>query len=210
MSNTNVWRIVLLSACLLPGTVALADEPERRQLGAHVHGHGSFSLAIDGNKVEMELEAPGADIVGFEHAASTPEQKAAVEAAKKALADAPSLFVVPAAAQCKLLKSDVALKAEEHDDDHDHDKAGHDKAGHNKDGHDDHASNEASHKHHTEFHAEYTFECAAPAALTGIAFHYFKRFAGASSLGVDVVTAKGQSHFDVARDKPDIDLAGLM
>jgi hypothetical protein len=207
MSDTNIWRIVLLGACLLPGAVVLAEEPERRQLGAHVHGHGTFSMAIDGNKVAMELEAPGADIVGFEHAASTPEQKAAVDAARKALADAPSLFVVPAAAQCKLLKSDVALKAEEHDDgdDHDHDKAGHDKASH-----DDHASKEAGHMHHTEFHAEYTFECAKPAALTGIAFHYFKRFAGASSLGVDVVTAKGQSHFDVARDKPEIDLAGLM
>ena len=47
----------------------------------------------------MELVAPGMDIVGFEHVASTDEQKAAVEKAKAKLTDVLSVFKLPAAAQ---------------------------------------------------------------------------------------------------------------
>ena len=38
-----------------------------RSLGAHQHGHGRVNLVLDGQDLWLELEAPGADIVGFEH-----------------------------------------------------------------------------------------------------------------------------------------------
>ena len=83
-------------ACLLAAGAACAALPasaeEHRQLGAHVHGHGHLNIAIEGKKLTMELEVPGADIVGFEHEPSTPEQKAAVQQAKAKLADALALF----------------------------------------------------------------------------------------------------------------------
>ena len=60
----------------LPAGVALADEAERRELGAHEHGHLVLNIAIEGDRIEMELMAPGVDIVGFEHAAETDEHKA--------------------------------------------------------------------------------------------------------------------------------------
>src|SRR6185369_1509759 len=44
---------------------------EHRELGVHEHGRGTLNIAIEGNKVTMELEAAGVDIVGFEHAAKT-------------------------------------------------------------------------------------------------------------------------------------------
>ena len=39
-----------------------ADEPQR-QLGAHAHGTGKLSIAIEKRTVEIEIEAPGSDIV---------------------------------------------------------------------------------------------------------------------------------------------------
>ena len=42
--------------------------------------------------------------------------------------------------------------------------------------------------------------------LTSIEFPYFRKFSGAEELEVNLVTAKGQSKFEVKRSKPRIDL----
>ena len=89
----------LVSAAFILASPALAEEAQHRQLGPHVHGQGTLDIAIEGKKIEMELVAPGMDIVGFEHVASTDEQKAAVEKAKAKLTDVLSVFKLPAAAQ---------------------------------------------------------------------------------------------------------------
>ena len=66
----------------------------------HVHGHGTLNIAIEDKRVSMELEVPGMDIVGFEHAPSTDDQKAAVEKAKARLEK--PLGDVLAAGRCRL------------------------------------------------------------------------------------------------------------
>lgn len=198
---------------------------EHRELGAHVHGRGTFNIAIEGNRVALELKAPGMDIVGFESAPSSDAQKAAVEKAKATLAKPLELFTLPAAAGCSVSETDVHLHGakdddhagaeHKHDDGHDHGK--HDHADHKHDDHKHDGHEHADHKHdhaddsgHTEFHAKYTLECTTPAALTSLAFDYFKSFAGAQSLGVNAISEKSQSTFEATRDKPSIDLGGLM
>ena len=193
---------------------------EHRELGAHVHGRGTFNIAIEGNRAALELKAPGMDIVGFESAPAGDAQKAAVEKAKATLAKPLDLFAPPAAAGCTVAEADVHLHGAG-DDDHKHD--GHDHADHKHDDHKhaEHSHDHADHKHdkhdhdhahdgHTEFHAKYTLECATPTALTSLVFDYFKNFAGAQSLEVNAITEKGQSTFEATRDKPSIDLGGLM
>ncbi len=178
-------------------------EEEHRELGPHVHGHGTLNIAIEDKRVSMELEVPGMDIVGFEHAPSTDDQKAAVEKAKGQLAKPLGLFSLPAAAGCTVAEANVSIEAEHHhdgDDDHDHDAEKKDAA---KD--EDH-----DHMGHNQFRASYALDCTAPAALTTIAFDYFTLFAGAHDLTVNVVTAKGQSKYEVSRDKPTLDLGGIM
>ncbi len=41
-------------------------------------------------------------------------------------------------------------------------------------------------------------------------FEYFNVFAGAQELDVSVVSPKGQSSYEVKRDKPSLDLTGIM
>ncbi len=72
-------------------------------------------------------------------------------------------------------------------------------------GHED----EAGH-HHSEFHAEYALTCRAPQKLTSMTFEYFKVFPATQELEVNVVTPKGQSSHQVKRDKPTLDLTGIM
>ncbi len=174
-----------------------ASADEHRQLGAHVHGHGRLNIAIEGNTVSMELEVPGMDIVGFEHEPSTPEQKAAMANAKEKLLNALALFGPAPEAGCALRHVKVSTEAE-HEDEHEHEA-------HATGGHEE----EPGHRH-SEFHAEYSLNCSSPSRLTSMTFQYFKDFAGAQELDVSVIAPKGQSSFEVKRDKPTLDLTGIM
>jgi len=200
---------------------ALAHE-DHRELGAHVHGHGTLNMAVEGNRISLELEVPGMDIVGFEHAPSSDDQKAAVEKAKAVLAAPLGLFAVPAGAQCKVAEAKVELDAAHgHGDDGDHDDHKHgddDHDAHGKQGEHDHDDHDhAKHDHgdkdsggHSQYRATYALDCAQPAELTSITFDYFDKFAGAQRLTVNVVTGKGQSSYEVSREKPALDIGGLM
>jgi hypothetical protein len=187
---------VFLSAGIGLAAATGAAQAQHREAGAHEHGRGTLNIAIEDGRLSMELEAPGADIVGFEHQAKTKAQKAAVEAAKKQLAAPQGLFELPAAAGCVLKEAKVAIEAE--GDDHD---------GHDDKDHDSKAGNDDA---HSAFRAEYAFECKAPASIASIGFGYFKAFAGAQKLDVTVITPKQQNKFEATRAKPSIDLGGMM
>ena len=176
---------------------------QHRQADAHEHGRGTLNIAIEGTRLAMELEAPGADIVGFEHKAKTEQQKAAIEKAEQQLMVGEALFQLPAAAGCVLVASGAAREGEDHDHGHDAKDDGKSHAHHGDKA--DHAESE-----HSGFRAEYTFECKSPAGVTSIGFDYFKVFAGAQKLDVTVITPKGQTKFEVSRAKPRIDLGGMM
>jgi len=199
----NHQFICAAAALALFATPTLAEETTHRQAGAHVHGKGTLNIAIEGAKLEIELEAPGADIVGFETVAKGDQQKATLDKAKTQLADALKLFGLPAAAGCKLEKATV----ETHADDHDHNEKG--EADH-KGGDHDHDHEKTDGPQHSEFHATYALECSAPERLTGLSTTYFTTFPGAQSLSVNVATTKGQTQTELTRDKPTLDLTGMM
>lgn len=208
-------RILAAGSSILLVTAAWAAHAEQRQLGPHDHGHGTLNIAIEGNSVEMELEVPGADIVGFEHEATTPEQKAQIETAETKLKDALKQFVLPSAASCKVTKANVGIEAEaEHEHEHNHDKG--------KDAHEDHAHDADGHKdehedhdhegggHHNEFKVTYALECADTDQIGAIHFAYFKSFPNARALSVTVVSEKRQGSYEVTAASPDLDLSGSM
>ncbi len=103
----------LFLGVLLSLFVAGQASAQHKHQKAHVHGHSALNIAIEDAAVEMELEAPGADIVGFEHHAESAEDKAAVKAAKARLADASALFRFTAAAGCVQKTAEVEFEAEE-------------------------------------------------------------------------------------------------
>ena len=187
-----------------------------RQLDAHEHGVGTLNIAIEGTTVTMMFEAPGADIVGFEHAAKSDADLATIEAAVATLGAPLDLFVVPDAAGCSVVKAQAELESEDdhddegHDDQDDDDHDGHDDDDHDDDGHDDH-DDEGHDDHgdeagHTEFHAEYTLTCDSPDALTQMTFAYFAAFPNALEVEVQIITAAGAQAFEVQRDAPVLNL----
>lgn len=180
----RIW----LAAGLVATFGGAAQAEERRELGAHEHGHSKLSMAVEGTRVVMEVAAPGLDILGFEHPAETAEEKAAVEAGKAALADPLSLFVMPAAAGCRVVEAAVLLEQEEHEGEAEE---------HAGEAHEDHHE-----VLHSEFAGRYTLDCADPGALADITFAWFDRFPNAKEVEVTLVTDKGQASFEVERGDP--------
>lgn len=196
---------------------------QTRELDSHQHGHGTLNIAIEGSALVMELEAPGADIVGFEHAAESAEDRAVVDAAIADLAKPLDLFVLPADAGCTVTAAAASLIGEDdhhdehgHEDEDDHkDEHAHEddhKDEHAHEGEDDHGDHagESGEESHTEFHAEYALTCADPSAIDAINFAYFKRFPNAVELDIQMISDKGAKGFEVESDDPLLDLSGAI
>ena len=139
MLNKNALLITLL----MPSTLAAQ---QTREMGAHEHGHSALNIAVEGTQIAMALEAPGADIVGFEYAAKTATDRGKLDTAIATLSDPLALFVVPSAAGCTVVEARAHLLDEHHGQDGDVDHA-HD----DDEAHDEHAEDERAGEGHTEF-----------------------------------------------------------
>lgn len=139
--------------CLITGLVT----PATWAADAHVHGHARIDIALEGNELEIALNSPMDNLVGFEHAPTTDAQKHAIHEAEETLEAPAKLIELPAAAGCRLEEAEVELAhADDHDEHHEHgheqehkphhDDHGHEK-GHKEHGHDDHGHGKA-HKEH--------------------------------------------------------------
>lgn len=216
----NLGRTTLRGVAAALSTVSVFTLPASaegtRHADAHVHGTGHLNMAVDGTQIALELRAPGADIVGFEHTPESDADKKAVEDALAVLSDPLTLFVMPEAAGCKLVEVEAELHGEEHGDhhghgeehshdDHAHDDHGHDDHGHKEDhAHDDHDGHAHGEEHaeHSEFHAEYLLNCADIDAVDKIEMAYFKTFENAKALEIQMVTSVGATQVELHHDDP--------
>ncbi|MER0499978.1 DUF2796 domain-containing protein [Aeromonas hydrophila] len=176
--------VTLLLAAAAFGVQANHDEHDSHGHGAHEHGHGHLNLVLDGNQLMIELQAPAADLVGFEHAAKNDEEKAQYAKAMAQLKQPDTLFRFDPAAGCKLIQQELQAAKEDHDHDHDHD---HQKS----DGkHDEHHHDDAG---HADMGAMYTYTCATPAKLTGLEATLFSVYPSLEKLSVQGILPSGQT-----------------
>jgi len=173
---------------LLPLAVAYAHDDhdhEHGSLGAHEHGVGRLNAVLDGQALELELDSPAMNLVGFEHPATTAADKAKVAAARKQLENPLALFNVPKAAGCVISSQELnsPLFGDKPEADHDDD----DHADDAKDGAHEH------HHDHSEIHAHYQFTCATPTALSNLDLtQVFKTFPATQKIQVQLIGPSGQ------------------
>ena len=141
-----------------------------------------MNVAVEGSQLYIELVSPAANIVGFEHAPNTDEQEAAVDNAIAVLEAGDNLLGLPVEAECSLVTA--AVESDIHSGEGD---------GHS--GHED----EHEHKHseheeevHSEFVANYEFDCANPEQLQQIEVGLFETFPGIEEIEVQALTDSGQ------------------
>lgn len=77
------------------------------QQHAHQHGIATATLVIDQQQIEWQMDIPADQVVGFEHAPSTP-QELAQQAAQLQKLQPHSWLVWPSAANCQLKNASFA------------------------------------------------------------------------------------------------------
>ncbi|RON79017.1 zinc-binding protein [Pseudomonas chlororaphis] len=180
--------LLALPFALLPLAIAHAAEKhdhdhEHGSLGAHEHGVARLNAALDGQILELELESPAMNLVGFEHAASTDADKAKVAAVRAQLEKPLALFSLPPAAGCVVAQQELESplfgdKPEDHDEDHDDAKS---------------AGGHEHHHEHSEIHAHYQFTCATPGTLKNLDLAgVFKTFPATQKIQVQLISPSGQ------------------
>ena len=114
MRSTLAASLTALAVVAVPAVLTASNglAAEKRELGSHEHGAATLQLAVEDDTVEIVLEVPGRNIVGFEHAPETDEQGAAVEEARRRLADPLSLFSMAGATGCTVAEAEVELHRE--------------------------------------------------------------------------------------------------
>ncbi len=165
------------------------DSPQvRRAHGVHIHSKSTVNLAIEGDQLVIELDSPTMNLFGFEHPPRTDAQRAAVEDARKQLADGAKLFQTNPEARCELISAQVRLTLEEPQHTHGHDH-----------GHDDD-------EHHADAHVDYSFKCAEPEQLSSIQVGFFEVFPMTERLRVQVVSENAQEGLMLTAGNNRIDL----
>ncbi|EJM66986.1 Protein of unknown function (DUF2796) [Pseudomonas sp. GM50] len=184
--------LLALPFALLPLAVAHAavehdhDHDEHGSLSAHEHGVGRLNAALDGQTLELELESPAMNLVGFEHAATSDADKAKVAAVRTQLEKPLVLFNLPKAAGCVVATQELEspLFGDKPDADDDHDEA-------DKDGHEHHHD-------HSEIHAHYQLSCSAPGALKTLDLaNIFNTFPATQKIQVQLISPSGQQGIEV-------------
>ncbi len=137
----------------------------------HVHGIAALNIVLENHDVHLTLESPAVNLLGFEHAPVTAEQKTAFHATRQILTRPPRLFALPGAG-CQLVDSDIWMpEIHSHtdgDDGHDH------------------------HEEHADIHANYHFQCSRIAELNEIRIDLFAIFPGIQQIKAQWVTGRSQ------------------
>ena len=179
--------LLALPFALLPLAVvhaAQAHDHEHGSLAPHEHRVGTLNVALDDNTLELDLDSPAMNLVGFEHAATTDADKASVAAAKARLENPLTLFNLPPAAKCVVeaqeLNSPLFDPAPEEG-----------------------ASKAKTEHHHSDVEAHYAFTCAEPGQLKNLDLGtFFKTFPGTHTFKVQLIGPNGQQAVNVSAKAP--------
>jgi hypothetical protein len=165
------WAWIGASAATSASAVA-APAPARQH--AHLHGVARMGVAIQDKTLTIQFESPLDSLIGFEHRAVTPTQKAAVSALQARMRTPQDLFRFDAAAGCGLTKSEAESAIFQPA-----------------------SAGAAAGDEHADLDASFEFHCASPALLTTLEVGLFETFPRLKRIDVDVATEKGQFKRDL-------------
>lgn len=199
MNNRSIKALspaVLLLASMSSALSADDHEETHRQHDAHEHGHATLNLVQEGNTVQLLLESPAANILGFEHSPTNEEEQQSLDKAVSVLKQGEKMFTFPAMAKCE--QKEVSLESEltEHETHHE--------------GESHHEGEEESHhdeaEGHSEFEVTYQFSCATPAELNTIKVMVFEHFPLTDEIDAQIVTDKRQFSAELSSEASTIQL----
>lgn len=187
-------RFLLTTLAVALATPVLAFD---RQHSSHEHGAATMLLAIEDNEIQLRIESPAANLLGFEYAPRTDAEKQQLKQAVKNLRNADNVVQFPGQAECRVKRASVLHTVgaedvhEEHaEDDHDHK--------HEEHGHDEHKEQDS----HSDFIVEFRFECGVIAKLNQVDAKLFSNFPLLETLDLQYIAPQGQGGAELTAKNP--------
>ena len=165
-----------------------------RSAEAHSHGGAVLSVAADNNAIVMELETPLYNLLGFEYAPKTPEEKTRVSEVEARLARPENLMSFNAEAGCTYDKPVHKIMLFEEHADHEHEDD------HGSDHEEDHGSD------HKDVILEYGLKCKAMSKLKKIEVSLFEEFPFFKELELVYLGPSQQMSVELSSSRPNADL----
>lgn len=219
-------KLVVSIAALCAAYPLVLSAQTERDLDAHVHGQAAANIAVFDSNVVIDIESPWNNLVGFEYAAKSDEEIAAVTEAV-AMLNQPESVIGLIGGNCKADQvtvesslSDDDHDDDEHDDEHhddEHDDEHHDEhhddehAEHDDDHHDDEHADHDEHEEstHSSVTASYSFVCENIDELTAVDMKLFKIWDGFAELDVQVVGEQGSTFVELNPGSTVVELADV-
>lgn len=182
-----MFRSVQLTAVLgmacMASALGGALAAEFRSRPPHVHGLATLDIAVDGAELAITFRAPAINVIGFEHAPATADEKSAVARADQTFKTGDHLFVTPTAAGCTRKSAELTPITYEAEGDDDKPNAP-----------------------QADYEATYRFECAHAGELAWIDTTLFASLRDAQKVTVNVVSDLLQSQITLLPGQQHISL----
>ncbi|MGV6474364.1 DUF2796 domain-containing protein [Azotobacter vinelandii] len=152
------------------------ESAREASLAAHEHGSALLNLALDNDVLEIEFISPAMNLLGFEHAVHSDEERARVDAVRAQLERPLELFGVPVAAGCRVRERSL------------------------HGAHFEATGNDA--REHSEIEARYHLQCAAPEALQSLNLAaLFGTFPATQKIQVQLIGPRGQQGQELSPER---------
>ena len=164
-------------------------------VGAHEHGVVRMGLAVDGQRMSLNLEAPAATVFGFEHDPETEEEIGVVSEAMETLKTrVGEVIAVSSELACELEDVEV-VSAPEVDEEHSH--SDDEEHAHSDDEEHSHSDDEDA---HSEVRVAVSWFCAQSVEGTDATLRLGSLWPDAELVDLTVITSMGQAAGRVAAD----------
>lgn len=149
------------------------DAVEQHSEEAHVHGVSTMEIVLEGEQLHILLDSPAANILGFEHSATTEADISRVKQARQQLLDKPGIFNF-GEADCQLQSqtSNIELLLAT-------------------------ANESRDSSEHKDITASYSYLCSQPEKLQRIDVNLLKFFNGIETLEVQWIIANQQGALEL-------------
>jgi hypothetical protein len=160
------------------------EDADHREHGAHEHGAAILTIAWSGNDLAIDLETPAYNVVGFEYAPTSEEEKALLDESIAAL-EAEGLLQLSPEADCIFTSANVQTELSEAE----------------------HEEEEDAEETHSDIDVAYAVQCENPDDLESLdASGLFARFPNFESLEVQWISDTQQSATELTQDDPVVSL----
>ena len=154
----------------------------QHQHKAHAHGTSNLAIAFENNILQIQLETPLMDLVGFEGKPNTKTQKEAIENASETLKNWRKIFTFEGGA---CIEKNIRVSSEHNNDEHSHKHKKHHSHKHKN-----------HHKKDNDIHSElkifYEFNCTNFNKFSSIKIRLFEKFTRIQKVNAQWVNINGQ------------------